>query len=426
MKTQNARYYSVVILCFIFFTVLAYNFYVADKIKYQTDGDALEFIELGVSLAKNQQFSFLNWPEEDIIKTFRENQVANNDLSFAGHNSRRTPIWPLMISAIFLIFGYKLIYLIIFKFFLHIIGSFIFYKTLCLLRLKPFMIVGGTALYALSPASQLYSRVFLSEPVTFFFITLWLYLLIRFYKTKSGYILQAVIAGFIILSHPYYIFLPISVFFFLYLFKQFSFKTFIFSSLICFAVVSFWVIRNFVVLENKEVVFTTSSGTSLAIGWNRNILDHHTNTQGDLANKDLVLENYHYDKNKINDEVQSMQLYKNASIHFIKTNTNLILPIIKKKLVSAFNPFPETPKSGFLEIGRAIMHLISFLAIFYIIIFTHNPFFKSLVLGLLFSTVFITIITYSGFRFRMPQSALEMIFILVSFHDIYKRRIQRI
>src|SRR5690606_36491871 len=151
--------------------------------------------------------------------------------------------WPFLIATVFFIFGYSLTYILIFKFLLHLIGVFIFYKTLKLLKLRDLIIIIGTFLNGISPAWQLYSRVFLSEPITLFFITLWLYLMIKSLKDKSGFISQAVVGAILILSHPYYIFLPFSIWLFLWIKKLITIKTFLICSLICTAVVSICIIR---------------------------------------------------------------------------------------------------------------------------------------------------------------------------------------
>ena len=203
--------------------------------------------------------------------------------------------------------------------------------------------------------------------------------------------------------------------------KQINFKSFLVSLLICTSIVSIWIIRNFVVLETNEVVLTTSSGAVMAKGWNPDVVTNHTNTKGDLAEEESVLVDFPH-SSKTHNEVESMQLYKSATIYFIRSNPEMILPIIGKKLASAFNPFPETPKPGILETGRWFFQFLSLLSLFYILIFSRNRLLQSLAIGLIISTIGITILTYSGFRFRMPQVGLELLFIVFVIDDFLKRR----
>ncbi len=423
MNRNSPLFYLKIILSTFFVLIISYNFFVANNFKYEADGDAASFIGLGVSLAKFQKYGYINLPKGGgVINAFKENKISNGEFSFGGHSTWRPPVWPFLIAGIFLVFGYNLVYVLIFKFLLHLLGVFIFYKTLNLLKVKEVLIIIGTFLYGISPAWQLYSRVYLSEPVTLFFITLWIYLLIRFIQNKSGFFPQALLGGILVLSHPYYIFLPFSVWLILWLKKEIQLNRFIISSFICALIVSIWIIRNFIVLETNEVVLTTSSGAVMAKGWNPNVVDEHTNTKGDLADEGLVLQDYVYNKNRSYNEVERMQLYKDATLNFIRSNPDLILPIISKKLLSAFNPFPETPKPGILETGRWFFQLLALLSLIYILFFSRNKLIQSLAIGLILSTIGITILTYSGFRFRMPQVVLELMFIVFVINDVLKRR----
>lgn len=418
---RNEIFYCKIILSTLAVIILSYNFYIANTLKFEASGDAASFIELGLSLAKTGQYGHVKGLESDVIKAFENNSI-NDQVSFGNHSTWRPPVWPLLVAGIFLIFGYNITYILIFKFLLHFLGIYIFYKTLKLLKLRGILIIVGSFLYAVSPAWQLYSRVFLSEPITFFFMTLWIYLLVRYIQLKKGFIWQAIIGGIMILAHPYYIFLPFSIWFVLFTKRQITFKKLFLSSLICTAIVSIWVIRNYIVLEASQLVLTTSSGAVMAKGWNKDVPGLHTNTKGDLADETLVLKDYDFNREKFYNEVDRMELYKNASLHFIKTNPDLILPIIGKKLVSAFNPFPETSKPGFLETGRVIFQFLALLALLYIIFFTRNKPIRSLAFGLILATIFITILTYSGFRFRMPQTSLELIFILYALNSVLEER----
>ncbi len=411
-----------IILGFIFLILLLYNFKIANDYKYEAGGDASDYIHLSLNLAKTGNYGHVNTSKEAILDDFKADRVKTKDFTFTKSTAFRPPVWPILISGIFLIFDYNITYVIIFKFLLHILGLFIFYRTLKILKLQEIIIIIGTFLYGINPAWQLYSRVFLSEPITFFFITLWVYLLIRFVKLKSGFLPQAVVGGIIILSHPYYIFLPFFVWLVVYLKKEMKLKMFFASSLICAAMVSTWIIRNLAIWETDKIVLTTSSGAVMAKGWNQDVPEMHTNTKGDLADESLVLENYNFSSDKTRNEVERMELYKDATFHFIKTNPDLILPIIWKKLKSAFNPLPETPKPGLLETSRVIFQVLSLFALLYLIFFSRHKLLQSLAVSLILSTIAITIITYSGFRFRMPQVGIELLIIIYVIDDILKMR----
>ncbi|NJW55129.1 hypothetical protein HC175_19640, partial [Salinimicrobium sp. CDJ15-91] len=133
---------------------------------------------------------------------FKTNKIEQLKIKDGKPTAFRPPVWPFLIAGIFILFGYNLTYILIFKFLLHLLGIFIFYKTLKLLKLKEGLILLGCLLFAIHPAWQIYSRVFLSEPITMFFLTLWVYLLISFLQKKIGFLPQALAGGVLILSHP--------------------------------------------------------------------------------------------------------------------------------------------------------------------------------------------------------------------------------
>ncbi|MCG9973000.1 ArnT family glycosyltransferase [Christiangramia crocea] len=407
-------------LSFVVISVLGYNFHVANNLKYDFGGDASDFIYLGLTLAKTGKYGKLNLSHSELVEGFKNGSHRNQSYKFSSHSTWRPPVWPAIIAFCFLISGYSLGFLVAFKIILHLLGSWFFYKTLGYFRIRRIIIYAGVFLYLVNPAWQLYSRVFLSEPITLFFMTLFIWSLTRFLKTGKLFWLNALLGGVLILSHPYYIFLPFSIWFFLFLYKKISIrKTFILSGL-AIAVVSVWIVRNYVVLDTDKLLITTSSGAVMAKGWNGKVPQLHTNTKGDLADETLVLKDFDYKRSGYTGQTGMMELYKDATFNFIKSNPELIFPIIIKKLKSAYNPFPETPRPGILETGRVIYQVLALVTALFLL-FRGSIITKAMVWGLFLSTAMITVITYSGFRFRMPQSSLEILFIILAVHFLIEK-----
>lgn len=402
------------------FVIYGYNFYVAHSTKYNFGGDASDFIHLGLTLAKTGKYGHLDLSHKELVAGFKSGGHSDQTYEFAGHSTWRPPVWPAIIALCFLISGYSISFLIIVKFLLHLLGAWFFYKTLGYFRIRRLLMYAGVFLYFVSPAWQLYSRVFLSEPITLFFMTLFLWSLVRYLNTGKLFWLNGLLGGILILSHPYYLFLPFSIWLFLLLFKRIDFKRIFILSVISVAVVSIWIVRNCILLETDKLLITTSSGAVMAKGWNNKVPELHTNTKGDLADETLVLKDFDYKKSDYTGPTGMMQLYQDATYSFIKTNPEMIWPIISKKLQSAFNPFPETPRPGILETGRVIFQVLALFAAIFIILLGKGTT-RALVLGLFFSTILISIITYSGFRFRMPQSSLEIFFLAVAIHFLIKK-----
>lgn len=421
MKLNSSYLKLKLILSIVFITIFSYNFHIALTNKYNADADAADFISIGLSIVKSKHYGHLNIPN-GVINDFKNKNVSTAKYSVSDFSIWRPPVWPLLIASVFFVFGYHLTYLLIFKFLLHLLGIFFFNKTLKFLQFKELTIIVGTFLYGVIPAWQIYTRFFLSEPITFFFITLWIYFLVKAIIYKSSFYPQAFFAGILILCHPYYIFLPFTIWLILFLKKQVNFRKFVTSYSICILVISIWIIRNSISLDTINPVITTSTGAVMAKGWNKQVLKQHTNINGDLANENQTLEEYQYDKKLIKNELDKNNLYKDATLSFIHNNPELILPIICKKIFSAFNPIPEIPKFGILETGRWVFHLLSLIAIIYILVRSNNKLLKSFALGLIITTILITIIAFSGFRFRMPQIAIELLFVLLAIEDLMKNK----
>ncbi|WP_416444102.1 hypothetical protein ACH3O9_02620 [Leeuwenhoekiella sp. A16] len=162
---------------------------------------------------------------------------------------------------------------------------------------------------------------------------------------------------------------------------------------------------------------TTSSGAVMAKGWNKEVPQLHTNTQGDLADEGLVLKEG--EEVNVQNEIDASKQYSHSVVQFIKENKKLIVPIILTKLKSAFNPLAETPKPGILETGRVSFHILALLASIFLL-FRGADLVRALNISLILSTVLIAIITYSGFRFRSPQFVLELLLIVECLNNLKK------
>ncbi|WP_416444104.1 ArnT family glycosyltransferase [Leeuwenhoekiella sp. A16] len=217
--------------------------------RYNAGGDALDYISLGTVLAKTGYYGKAEDSDDHILNDFQNGNVENKSYKFKKHSTWRPPLWPGLIAFVFLIFGYKLLYILIFKVVIHLIGVGLFYKILRLLEYDKWYILIGAFIYSVSPVYQIYGRVFLVEPLTLFIITVFLYYLLKCQKNTRGFALLGLTGALVILSHPYYIFLPFTIYLMLVLSKQIQTKHFIISSVISLFIVALWPIRNAIVLK---------------------------------------------------------------------------------------------------------------------------------------------------------------------------------
>jgi len=353
----------------------------------------------------------------EVIEDYKNGIVNKQAYINKNYASWRAPLWPFTMASILYLFGYNLNYIILFKLLIHLISAYLLYKTLKLLDLRRTISIIGCFIFLISPVYQIYSRVFYAEPMTAFFFSLFIFNLIYWVKTKRWIATIPIFAGFLILTHPYYIFFPFIVYGILWIQKQINFKYLILLAFGNFLIVSIWPLRNHYALDTDSYVLTTSSGPVMAKGWNSYVTELHTNTKGDLANEGLVFEKYKSDKKFTGGAAQS-QKYQDAVFQFIKNNPEKIAPIIFTKLKSAFNPLQETLKGGFLETGRELFHSLALLSLV-VIFFIEKSTLRSLAISLTLSTIAITIVTYSGFRFRAPQFFLELLIIIYVSNHLY-------
>lgn len=412
---SRIKYILIGILGISSFLIVCYNFYVADSLKYEFQADATDFIHLGLTLAKTGKYGHFNLSREQMLEAFKKGDYNNKGYNFSGYSTWRPPVWPIIIAISFLVSGYSIGFLLIVKFLIHLLGAYLFYRILKCIEVSYLWVCIGVFLYLVSPAWQLYSRVFLSEPITLFLMTFFIWSLFKYLKSGKWIWLNGLAGGILILSHPYYIFFPFSIWFFLFLNNKIKLKNTLVLGILAAVIVSLWILRNSIVMDTSKLLITSSSGAVMAKGWNEKVPELHTNTKGDRAEEDLVLENFEYSKLDYRGRIGLMELYQDATYEFIRSNPDLILPIIGKKIKSAINPFPETPRPGILETGRVLYQFFGLVASIFLLWWGSNTI-RALVLGLFLSTFLITIITFSGFRFRMPQSALEILFVVYAFN----------
>src|SRR5207245_314186 len=92
-------------------------------------------------------------------------------------------------------------------------------------------------------------------------------------------------------------------------------------------------------------------------------LEVYRNTTGDLAVVDAGV-----DLTNLT-QAQRSNAYLSAALKFAKANWRLVPAIIMRKVTGALTPFPETPREGFLEAGRATFQSLSFCSLIVILLF---------------------------------------------------------
>ena len=421
--------YNRAILCLLAVLVglvLSYNFYIGYQSFTVTplvlSGDGPDYIQIAACFTKTTRFGHLTTDYLTIIKELNQGVFLLTDHEFSAYHTWRPPIWPLLLALIFGFFKFGLLAAHVIKFLFILIGGFLFFKVLKTLDVSYPLILLGTVLYLIHPALQIYSRTFLSEPLTYFMMTFLLYSIVLYDKRKKimHLILMGVFSGLLVLTHPYYIFLPPLLIAAQGWWMTVSLKRLVVLVFCFFVVVSPWLYRNYALYDGAGLFLTTSTGAVLAKGWNNEVLSTHNNVDGDLADESLVLSP---EDDKVfwsSNELGRSQLYAKRTLEFIWSNQGIIIPIAVKKLKSAFNPLRERSKPGILQ-SLNELHRIASLVCLLFLLCAKNRTIRSLVWALLLATIMITLLMYSGLRFRTGQVPIEILLIIWSLNLGFKK-----
>lgn len=408
------KYTSYIILTFVIAINLFFlhkNYIVGNFLEENVSGDAAHYLEI----AKNLR-SFGVYGD-------------NNSVVPTESATWRPPLSPFLLS-VFLFFTENILAIVLFKILFQTIliftGLYFLYKY----TIFPKWVFAIGLLLLIEPYYLKYSYSLLSESVSaallFLFFCFLLISLIRerhFYST--GFL------GFLsIINHPIVVFFILITIFILFvmLFLEDKLSAVLFS-LFFSTLILVWPIRNHLVF-NEGLYLTASQGTTLAKGWNEKVVLEFTNVDGDLADEGLNLKYLEQGINPANFSVLELsKLYKTATIEFIKSNSLMEnVAIAMKKVVSNFNPFPEKPKYGFIEIAGSFFRCLYLLFGIYSIIkliFSkfQEHFILAIYLAVYLSQMLMSIFIYTGLRFNSAYNLILLVVpLLYVFNLIYPKQ----
>lgn len=388
--------------------------------------DESDYLHLATSIAKTGKYGHLQLNGKTIHFFYNTNLAQNKDFKFLVHDAWRPPLWPVIIASILKITNYNLLFIHLFKYILEILTFIVFFKITSLLNIHKKFGYLATGLLIVHPALLLYNKTLLTEPISLSFLLFFCYALLLYLKHKNikNLLYTGLMGSVVIINHPVLLFFPFTLLFFLFIKNYITIKnSFILFSLFLL-LPSFWIIRNQIVYKTNKIIITTSSSSSLTKGWNSNVISDFTNTKGDLLDDKYEAKKYGIYKKNLS-ELEKMDMYKEAAILFLKDNVKLIPKIITRKITSALNPIAETPKLGILEKGRQLFHVFYLISLLLLFKYNSNKKLNILILAMYCSTLFMTVITYTGFRFRMPLIGLETLLFVFILQNVTKTVLQR-
>jgi hypothetical protein len=324
----------------------------------------------------------------------------------------RPPLWPFVVST-FYYFTSNPLGLIVCKSILEILlllfAVFIIKKNT---RFKPIAVL-PFLLFFVEPQYLKYSITFWSESLTAILILLTAICFLFYCHSKKYSISIIVLSALTILCHP------ISVFFVLTLLivygilnlKENPYRV-VLHAVVFSILVLIWPIRNYYTFD-EGLYLTASQGAVLSKGWNENVVKEFTNAAGDLADETINLKylSPKYDKGVANSAISKSKKYKAATNTYVKTLSGIdMFKIALVKIKSNFNPFPEKPKVGFVELMSTlfrVLYLFTFLQVLFLLI-TKRKIIKNtlehkiclLVLSIIIGQTIMAAYIYTGLRFN--------------------------
>jgi 4-amino-4-deoxy-L-arabinose transferase-like glycosyltransferase len=349
--------------------------------------------------------------------------------------SWRPPVWPFLLSnymALSLDFDTIMLIKLLSELILLLIAATIVFTITRKINIAIIVLFASV----IEPQFIKYSTTLLSENLSALMILITSLLLVYIYTQNNAtwvHYIFGILCGLILNTHPvaifYVLFLQLS-----YSWLLLSSKTFIkylpvYFIFLCISLA--WPIRNKITF-NQGYFITASQGATFSKGWNDSVPYLYTNTKGDLADEGLNLK---YISDSIPIENQGIlalkKLYTKATFTFIhQADYALLFNIIFVKLKSNFNPFPETPKPGKLELVGSIfrsMYLITLLSILFLAI-TNQSYFKrnrlfsliSVLIVLVFtSQAIMSIAIYTGLRFNAIYSLILVFCSLIFWLELW-------
>jgi hypothetical protein len=329
--------------------------------------------------------------------------------------SWRPPIWPLVLSFLFVITSNLKVILLLKSFLMFILIYLVIIKTKLPFNLRKILIL----LIVLEPQFFKYNNTLLSEDLsaTFLLISTIYVLENLIYKSKPR-LHQYALLGISILTHPITIFYNGLILLTLLILEvKESYIKNLSLGLILFLLIFFsWPIRNQIQF-NRGLFITSSQGATFSKGWNDSVIYLFTNTQGDLANEGLNIKYLPENKKYLIENSSILNLkeaYTLCTIEFIKSSSiSNLMKIALIKLKSNFNPLPETSKKGMVEIlGSSLRLFYLIVFIYFLFKFSKNDIFNSfvIILGYVYiSQALMSIAFYTGLRFNVSYSLIQLV-----------------
>lgn len=331
--------------------------------------------------------------------------------------TQRTPMYPLFLAGIYIIFGHNYVAVKIIQAILGALSCIIiFYITNITYRNKMVAIIASliTALYVPFIRGFNYyggPALLLSEYFYIFMLgmaILTTLIFVRDGKKWSG-MLSGICIGFTVLTRPEFIVFPLLLIGYLFYISKLSVKRTVYKYFIMYffmlMILLPWTIRNYIV-QKKFIPLTTLNGLVFWLGNNS------------LANGGWAYpENYAATTKQVENlcEYEQNKVFLETGIKEIKKNPQRMPKLLIKKILVHWAPFEK--KFEIFNPYYAILLLLSSIRIFFL---KRLNIFENVLMIIFLATTITAVLTWGEPRYRYPYEYFLIVFAAFSLNKIFK------
>jgi hypothetical protein len=367
-------------------------------------GDAGDYLLIAHTLNQTGRYGRLLGATPDDIMVGRA-PAAPGDVE---PDAWRPPLWPVVLAGLLKVAGYHWTSVLLLRFALDAVTVVLFWCLLVSLEAPFVALATALTLLAVHPAWLLYSSTLLSEPLTLLLqvgLALAMCLMARPPRSLTLAAVAGAVAGLGVMAHSYYV---LTMFIGLALMSR---ARLVRRAQVLVAVVVFvcvctpWIYRNMLVFGTRQPFLTSSQGNVLAMGWNDAFLATYRNSTAEV---ELSGTSPEVDLAGLDQPSRSAAQTRGA-VEFARRNWRLLPAIVARKLAGAITPFPETPRSGLLEVGRAVFACAALVPLFLLMRSSvGGTRLRATAIGAVAAYLVMSVLTYPALRFRFPLIWVEM------------------
>jgi len=407
IKIRNNKIYLSFLVFILTFLIYLYLAVQSGKLYNPPEvGDAHDYDSMALQLSKGKGFSH-NWDDPEFKQTYENNPEYNFLFDRNGEylTTYKPPLYPLIISIIYSIFGRNFEFVRLFNLFCLSLSCTIFFY---IIIIKFNLYCGGIFIILFTSYQKFFNTAMtiMTETIAILLISILLLSVIIFIEKNNikSLIGISLSLSFLVLNRTIFI-LWFFLIIFLILFFSKKIKYAVLISIICLIIILPWMIRNILLLDSIKP-FGTQSDINLPIAYSDPIIENLGEWDASIRQK--IPQTFVNSKFGLEAEIANAKLSKSVAFNWIKNNINKLPLLFYLKIVHSWKP-----QNNLI----LIIYLFSFLGIILssnkkeIFIFLSFLILNSLTIGLTWSA--------SDNRFLVPVFPIILILASIGIYHFF-------